>query len=172
VSGVCPVHRSDRRSSRPLDGRHPSPAAALPPVRAHCREAGTTTETWRSSRPGYPITFKMSEASAAYWRQNELRGVRLRSRNLRHRPRLGRQTTEQLPEVRGHSPAAAGELARLGRTPFTFVDNLEDALEQARAAADARTSASRARASPSRPLTWACLTRSEWTWCRMRTGVR
>lgn len=85
---------------------------------------------------GYPITFHMSEASARYWRQVDREGAFVTGRRLFDftkgwggRPPGGSPTF-----VVSHRPPP-GDWPPVPDAPFTFVDNLDDALDQARAVA-------------------------------------
>lgn len=88
---------------------------------------------------GYPITFKMSEASAAYWRRNETEGVFVCGRGIFDAANGwgGRPPNNSPTFVVTHRPAPA-DWPPVADAPFTFVDNLESALEQARVVADGR----------------------------------
>ncbi|TDD69877.1 hypothetical protein E1262_11430 [Jiangella aurantiaca] len=85
---------------------------------------------------GYPITFRMSEASAAYWRQNETEGVFIAGRRIfDHANGWGGKPPNDSPTfVVTHRPPPAN-WPPIPDAPFTFVDSVESALEQARAIA-------------------------------------
>jgi dihydrofolate reductase len=86
--------------------------------------------------PGYPITFRMTEASAAYWRQNETEGVFVCGRRIFDYTNGwgGRPPNNSPTFVVTHRPPPE-DWPPFPDAPFTFVDNLEDALERARALA-------------------------------------
>ncbi|RIQ20384.1 dihydrofolate reductase family protein [Jiangella rhizosphaerae] len=85
---------------------------------------------------GYPITFHMSEASAAYWRQNETEGVFIAGRRIfDHANGWGGKPPNDSPTfVVTHRPPPAN-WPPIPDAPFTFVDSVESALSQARAIA-------------------------------------
>lgn len=85
---------------------------------------------------GYPITFRMSEASAAYWHQNETEGVFIAGRRIfDHANGWGGKPPNDSPTfvVTHRSPPA--NWPPIPDAPFTFVDSVQSALEQARAIA-------------------------------------
>ncbi len=85
---------------------------------------------------GYPITFWMSEASAAYWHQNETEGVFIAGRRIfDHANGWGGKPPNDSPTfVVTHRPPPAN-WPPIPDAPFTFVDSVQSALEQARAIA-------------------------------------
>lgn len=85
---------------------------------------------------GYPITFRMSEASAAYWHQNETEGVFIAGRRIfDHANGWGGKPPNDSPTfVVTHRPPPAN-WPPIPDAPFTFVDSVQSALEQARAIA-------------------------------------
>jgi len=88
---------------------------------------------------GYPITFRMSEPSAAYWRQNDTEGVFVCGRRLFDFTSGwgGRPPNNSPTIVLSHRPPPA-DWPPVPDAPFTFVNSLETALEQARAVAAGR----------------------------------
>lgn len=85
---------------------------------------------------GYGLTFKMSEASARYWHETDTEGAFVTGRRLFDyaggwggRPPGGSPTF-----VVTHRPPPA-DWPPLPDAPFTFVGTLDEALDQARAAA-------------------------------------
>jgi dihydrofolate reductase len=88
---------------------------------------------------GYPITFKMSEQSAAYWRQNETEGVFVCGRRIFDYTNGwgGKPPNDSPTFVVTHRPPPP-DWPPIPDAPFTFVDNLESALEQARAVSDGK----------------------------------
>ncbi|HYN97138.1 MAG TPA: hypothetical protein VES42_25140 [Pilimelia sp.] len=86
--------------------------------------------------PGYPITFKMSPESAAYWRRNETEGVFVCGRRIFDYTNGwgGRPPNNSPTFVVTHRPPPA-DWPPIPDAPFTFVDSLETALERARAVA-------------------------------------
>lgn len=88
---------------------------------------------------GYPITFHMSEASAAYWRQNDTEGVFVCGRGIFDQAEGwgGAPPNDSPTFVVTHRPAPEG-WPPVPDAPFTFLDNLEGALKRAKAIADGR----------------------------------
>lgn len=88
---------------------------------------------------GYPITFTMSGASAASWRQNETEGVFVCGRRIFDRANGwgGRPPNDSPTFVVTHRPPPEN-WPPVPDAPFTFVDDLESALDQARAIANGR----------------------------------
>lgn len=86
--------------------------------------------------PGYPITFKMSEASANYWRQNETEGAFISGRRIfDYANGWGGKPPNNSPTfVVTHRPPPA-DWPPIPEAPFTFVGSLGEALERARAVA-------------------------------------
>jgi dihydrofolate reductase len=89
--------------------------------------------------PGYPITFRMSEASAAYWRQNETEGVFVCGRRIFDQARGwgGVPPNDSPTFVVTHRPPPV-DWPPVPDAPFTFVDSLEAAIGAARQVADGR----------------------------------
>lgn len=85
---------------------------------------------------GYPIVFRMSEASAAYWRQNETEGVFIAGRRIfDHANGWGGRPPNDSPTfVVTHRPPPA-DWPPVPDAPFTFVGSVEEALAGARAVA-------------------------------------
>ncbi|WP_152363613.1 dihydrofolate reductase family protein [Microlunatus speluncae] len=88
---------------------------------------------------GYPITFRMSEASARYWRRNETEGVFVCGRGIfDHANGWGGKPPNDSPTfVITHRPPPA-DWPPIPGAPFTFVDSVQRAIEQARAVAGDR----------------------------------
>ncbi|PZF80297.1 dihydrofolate reductase family protein [Jiangella anatolica] len=88
---------------------------------------------------GYPITFRMSAASADYWRRNDTEGVFVCGRRIfDHANGWGGRPPNDSPTfVVTHRPPPAN-WPPVPDAPFTFVDSLESALDQARVVADGR----------------------------------
>lgn len=88
---------------------------------------------------GYPITFKMSEASAEWWRQNDTEGVFVCGRGIFDQAKGwgGRPPNNSPTFVITHRPPPA-DWPPVPDAPFTFVSSVEEALDQARAVADGR----------------------------------
>jgi dihydrofolate reductase len=89
--------------------------------------------------PGYPITFRMSEASAAYWHQNETEGVFVCGRRIfDHARGWGGVPPNNSPTfVVTHRPPP-GDWPPVPDAPFTFVDSLESAIGAARELANGK----------------------------------
>ena len=88
---------------------------------------------------GYPITFTMSAASAAYWHQNETEGVFVCGRGIFDQAQgwAGRPPNDSPTFVITHRPPPA-DWPPVPGAPFTFVDSVEAALTQARTVAAGR----------------------------------
>jgi dihydrofolate reductase len=88
---------------------------------------------------GYPITFRMSAASAAWWRQNETEGVFVCGRRIfDHANGWGGRPPNDSPTfVVTHRPPPEN-WPPVPDAPFTFVGDLESALTRARTVADGK----------------------------------
>ncbi|MFC7621425.1 dihydrofolate reductase family protein [Microlunatus sp. GCM10028923] len=88
---------------------------------------------------GYPITFRMSAASAEYWHRNETEGVFVCGRGIfDHANGWGGRPPNDSPTfVITHRPPPA-DWPPVPDAPFTFVDSVESALDQARDVAAGR----------------------------------
>lgn len=85
---------------------------------------------------GYPITFKMSPESAAYWRQNETEGVFVCGRRIfDYTHGWGGRPPNNSPTFVVTHRSPPEDWPPIPDAPFTFVGSLESALEQARAVA-------------------------------------
>jgi dihydrofolate reductase len=86
--------------------------------------------------PGYPITFRMSAASAAYWNENATEGAFITGRRLFDFTKGwgGRPPNNSPTFVVTHRPPPA-DWPPVPDAPFTFVGDLETAMKLAREAA-------------------------------------
>lgn len=78
---------------------------------------------------GYDLTFQMSEASAAYWRRNDTEGAFIAGRGIFDDAHGwgGKPPGNSPTIVVTHRPPPPG-WPPIPDAPFTFVDNLDDAL--------------------------------------------